>query len=368
MRRRAALSLLAAAMLLGSADPGRLARNEALRAEAARQAAERSRQEAERLREQSVALTREVEAAEARVGTAEAALAARRAEAARARERLATQQAPLLKLTAAMQAAARRPAVLALVQPGSTADYARLQAVLDNALPHIRARTAAYRSEAEAAARLSAQADQAAHRLAAERDGLRGRLVALARLERQAMGDADDQLAEAMEATGRSLRFGEQARDLQSGAARRQSNARVQASLAALPSPPERPGATITGRRASYRLPVTGEVITGTGELAASGLHARGITLRTVAGHNAVAPRGGRVVHAGRFRSYGEVVIIDHGGGWTSTITGLAALAVRTGMQVEAGRTIGRTGELPVDVELRKDGRPRAIAPLLDFG
>ena len=37
------------------------------------------------------------------------------------------------------------------------------------------------------------------------------------------------------------------------------------------------------------------------------------------------------------FRRYGNVVIIDHGGGWTSVITDLAALEVAQGAAVRRG-------------------------------
>ena len=37
-----------------------------------------------------------------------------------------------------------------------------------------------------------------------------------------------------------------------------------------------------------------------------------------------VAPAAGRIAYAGPFRGYGTIVIIDHGGGWTSLISGLA--------------------------------------------
>lgn len=365
--RRAALLLAGATMLLGSADPARLAREEAQRAAAARAAAERSRGEAALLRARSAGLVAEVEAAETRIAAAETALARLRSAEAQAMRRLAEKRAPLLKLTAAMQVLARRPAALALVRPGSTREYARVKAALDAAAPQIAARTAAYRAEADAAKGLSQRAEAAVRQLAAEREGLRRSLVRLAALERGAELGAEDLLAEAIGATNRSLALGEQARDLESSAARRREDARVAASLAQLPAPPVRPGAA-GGSASFYRLPVAGTVVTGTGELSASGIHARGMTLRVVPDARVVAPRAGRVVFAQRFRSYGEVVILDHGGGWTSTITGLEALAVRAGVTVAAGQVIGRAGGGHVAVELRKDGRARAIAPLLDFG
>ena len=80
------------------------------------------------------------------------------------------------------------------------------------------------------------------------------------------------------------------------------------------------------------------------------------------------APAGGIVRYARAFRGYRGIVIIDHGDGWTSLVTGLAAPQVRVGQRVAGGAPLGRaaTGEEPqVTVELRRRGRPMDIAALL---
>jgi len=83
-----------------------------------------------------------------------------------------------------------------------------------------------------------------------------------------------------------------------------------------------------------------------------------------------IAPRNGRVAYAGRFRGYGEIIILEHGGGWTSLITNLGSIAVRVGQIVRIGTPIGRTGagKPRVTVELRRNGRPFPIAPLVASG
>jgi septal ring factor EnvC (AmiA/AmiB activator) len=80
-----------------------------------------------------------------------------------------------------------------------------------------------------------------------------------------------------------------------------------------------------------------------------------------------VAPRDGRIAYAAPFRGYGRIVIIDHGRGWTTLITGLAALGVAEGALVRAGDLVGRTGNGSdeVTVELRRRGRAVPIAPLI---
>jgi len=80
-----------------------------------------------------------------------------------------------------------------------------------------------------------------------------------------------------------------------------------------------------------------------------------------------VAPAAGKVVFAGLFRTYRNVLIIDHGGGWTSLISGLGTLRVRVGDQLAQGALIGSVADGPeprVTVELRRHDRAVDLAPL----
>ena len=80
-----------------------------------------------------------------------------------------------------------------------------------------------------------------------------------------------------------------------------------------------------------------------------------------------VAPAAARIAYAAPFRSYGHIVILDHGNGWMTVVTDLASVAVERGRRVAAGAELGRAGpESPrVTVELRRDGRPVPLAQLI---
>jgi septal ring factor EnvC (AmiA/AmiB activator) len=108
-------------------------------------------------------------------------------------------------------------------------------------------------------------------------------------------------------------------------------------------------------------------LLTGVGEISEGGVHSRGLTIETDARSEVIAPAAGRVLYAGAFRRYENVVIIDHGNGWTSVITNLAALEVTQGAVVQRGQRLGRTGDGSprVTVELRRDGRPVPFAQFL---
>ena len=117
-----------------------------------------------------------------------------------------------------------------------------------------------------------------------------------------------------------------------------------------------------------YRLPVTGRLLTGLGEASDFGYRARGLTIKPASGARVVAPAGGKVVFAGRYRSFGDIVIIDHGAGWTTLLTGLNALSADVGQMVAMGAPVGAhdPASAGVTVELRRAGRPVDIIALLD--
>jgi septal ring factor EnvC (AmiA/AmiB activator) len=119
--------------------------------------------------------------------------------------------------------------------------------------------------------------------------------------------------------------------------------------------------------RLDYRLPVTGQLVTGLGEVSKTGARAKGLTLRTQGQAQVSAPHAGRIAFAGPFKGYGKIIIIDHGDGWTSLITDMSTLSVRIGETVIQGSPIGRTGDgtPKVTIELRRSGRPVDITPMI---
>jgi murein hydrolase activator len=131
--------------------------------------------------------------------------------------------------------------------------------------------------------------------------------------------------------------------------------------LAALP-PPAPSSVRRTGT-AVYQLPATGRVLVGTGERVGETV-SRGITLQTAPNARVVAPAAARVAYAGPFGGYGDIVILDHGHGWTSLLAGLALATAQPGERVGQGEELGRMRrDAPrLTVELRHDGRVVDIA------
>ncbi len=332
------------------------------------QQAAQAKNDADRASAQEAALAARIEAAEADITAADARIRLIEDLRRQQRARLAEKQAPLIRLTAALQTMSRRPPALALVQPGSLDDVVHVRALLASALPEIRARTAGLRAEVKRGDALRKDADVAVEALQASQQDLRQRRIALARLEEQQRARSATLAESAANEGERALAFGEQARDLAALEDTHQFQAQLRASLSTLPGPVPRPvNPPKAPPRRTYLLPVEGRLVTGTGEISDAGVHARGLTFEAAADTPVVAPAPGRIAYAGAFRGYDNIVVIDHGGGWLSAITNLGALAVKMGDRVQRGAPLGRTGASAsrVSVELRHNGEPVAITSLI---
>jgi septal ring factor EnvC (AmiA/AmiB activator) len=336
-------------------------------AEAATEAAARTASEA-------AALAARIQQAEAEIEVARARLTIARAARARLTARLAAKQEPTARLAAALQTAARRPLALSALQPGSLKDVVHVRAVLDGAVPQIRARTASLRRDLDRGRALEAEAARALASLREGEGALRQRRSQLAALEQQQRIASRNARGAALREAERALALAEEARDLDGLVDKLGEVAALRSELAALPGPVLRPAdlaaalppepAPVASPSApppsGFQLPVQGRTLIGFGAKRASGLASTGLTLAPAAGAQVIAPARGRVAFAGAYRGFGRIVIIEHAGGWTSLVTGMERVDVAVGDAVIGGSPLGRAsgGADPVTIELRRDGTP----------
>jgi murein hydrolase activator len=272
-----------------------------------------------------------------------------------------------------------RPPALALVQPGSINDLVHLRAVLGNVGPVIEARTATLRRDVAKGNALKRAAEVALESLATGQRALIAQRSALAALAAERRRAADKLAGSAMIEQDRAMAMGEEARDIGALMGQISEAADLNAQLESLSGPvlrPARPGdprplpvdSASTAGQSPYRLPVVGAIVSGLGEVSDAGVRARGLTIATRASAQVVAPTGGRIVFAGPYRGYGNIVIIDHGRGWTTLLTGLAMLDAKVGDPVDQGSPIGKAGPArpTITVELRRRGQPIDITQLVD--
>lgn len=368
-----------------AADRDRLAEAKAqsaaaqARADKLEAAAASERDEARKARAQEAAVAARIQHAEADIAAAQARITIIRRLLDQQRARLAEKQGPIVRLMAALQSLARRPAVISLVQPGSVNDLVHVRAVLGTVLPQVKLRTADVRADLARTRRLQAGATLAVQTLGESRTRLEAERLALTRLEAEHRLRSRALGRDALFESDRAIALGERARDIVDLMDQLGNQAETRAALEALPGPlprPPRPGEapspidTMGWSRDAppYRLPVDGQVVTGLGEISEAGVRSRGLTIATSSGAQVIAPAAGRIVFSRRFRDYGTVIIIDHGGGWTSLIANLGSASVAVGERVAQGTPIGRaaTADEPrVTIELRRKDRAIDMTRLL---
>lgn len=374
--------LTGAAVLLASATgaPERLAvereRLRAAKAEATQAAARAAdlewqaaaeRNAVAKAQAEEAAVAARIDRAEANVVAAQSRVAITEGLLAQQRAALGERQEPVAKLIAALSSLARRPVAAVIVQPGSVTDLVHVRAVLGSTLPVIRRETAGLREELAQSRRLRAAAALAAAGLERSRRALIAERQALAAVRARHASAAVQLNRDALAQSDRAIALGEEARDIVDRmAAIGQTQARLE-ELAVLPGPP-RSIVPPEPRTRAYRLPVRGRLVTGFGEVSDNGVRSRGLTFAVGSRATILAPAAGRVILSRPFRGYGTIVIIDHGSGWNSLVTGIGQSFAVRGAYLAAGEPIGRApdgGEPLVTVELRRQGRPVDIIALI---
>ncbi|MFL0355214.1 murein hydrolase activator EnvC family protein [Erythrobacter sp. GH1-10] len=371
------------------------ATRESQRAEARAQRFQRESEQAieaaDKAAREAAAIAAQIQRAEADIEAARARYSLVRADRAALSDRLAERQQPLVRLTGALQTTSRRPLALSALQPGSLKDLVYVRAVLDSAVPQIRDRTAALRGELEEGRRLERQAVQALETLRANELDLQARREELAQLETRQRLASREARSSASRENERALALAEEARDIDGLMGQFDAAARLRRELAVLPGPVLRPAnlgengsasaatsqpeptpsaspTTAAAPPSDFQLPVQGRTLAGFGEQRGSGLRNTGIQLAPAPGAQVVAPAAGRVAFAGPYRGYGRIVIIEHPGGWTSLVTGMARVDVAVGGEVIGGSPLGVAGgeDPAITLELRREGE--AVNPLQFLG
>lgn len=115
-------------------------------------------------------------------------------------------------------------------------------------------------------------------------------------------------------------------------------------------------------------MPAAGRVETNFGQQTKFGGRSKGLVIQTRHGAQVTSPSDGWVVYAGKFRTYGQLLIIKAGNGYHVLLAGLSRIDVQSGQFVLAAEPVGTMKKAPgrrIDqnsprlyVEFRKDGRP----------
>jgi murein hydrolase activator len=349
-------------------------------------------QDRSKLNAQLIDIAAQVRGIETRIGEAEARLRPLDMREQQIRGSLDSRRAEIVEVLAALQRAGRRAPPALLVRPEDALQSLRTAMLLGSVVPELRARAETLAGDlTELIALRKAIAAERDH-LAADRDKLgddQTRLAALVE-ERQRKQSA---IEKDMEAEGaRAVALSRQVDSLQGliskmeqdlkSAAKAAAAASLQGAPATLNGKPNlgalkdparlSPAIAFASAKGLFALPVNGVKIREFGGSDGSGGAEKGISLATRAGAQVTTPCDGWVVYAGPFRSYGQLLILNAGGGYHVLIAGMERISVNIGQFVLTGEpvaTMGTTSQVasilatnasqPVlYIEFRKDGTP----------
>jgi len=286
------------------------------------------------------------------------------------------------EVLAALQRIGRRPPPALIASPEDALQSVRTAMVLGAVLPEMRDQVA---SLAHDLANLVTVRKQ----IAAERDTLKQELASLGdeRTRMSALiGERQKQQAEREQALAaersRAAELAKQADNLKDLIAKleqgqtpatRAARGDQPTSLSAQHDPGRlAPAVAFASLRGHVPNPVNGVKLKVFGDPDGMGGSEKGVSIATRAGAQVTAPADGWVVYAGPFRSYGQLLILNVGGGYHVLLAGMDRISVDLGQFVLTGEPVAAMGNgsqiaavlatgssQPVlYVELRKDGTP----------
>jgi septal ring factor EnvC (AmiA/AmiB activator) len=349
-------------------------------------------QDRSKLNQQLIDIAAQVRSVETRIGDAEARLRPLDSREQQIRASLDSRRAEIIEVLAALQRAGRRTPPALLVRPEDALQSLRTAMLLGSVVPELRGRAEKLASDLGELVALRKTISTERDALAGDRDKLKDDQVRLAALvderQRQQSAIEKDMATEGARAISLSKQvdnlqglIAKMEQDLKS-AAKAAATASLQGApanvngkpnLGALKDPARlSPAIAFASAKGLLAYPVNGTRIRDFGGSDGAGGVQKGISLASRAGAQVTTPCDGWVVYAGPFRSYGQLLILNAGGGYHVLIAGMERISVNIGQFVLTGEpvaTMGTTSQVasilatnasqPVlYVEFRKDGTP----------
>ncbi len=351
--------------------------------------AEKAEGEIRALKLSAVRLATQLHDRSVAVDRSEARLAALVEREAEKSGRLVRRRAELSATLGALQRIARLPTATLIAMPRPPDDTIRSAILLRAAVPELHREASALSDELKELARLQRKIGDDRTRLddaLAALDRERTRLASLTARKMDLLKSARN--AE-REAARQAAKLSSQAGTLRGlldrlEASRKESTAHGEEIASAPPAapvlrapstqssalpPPSSPGEELPPAvsAAPPNLPAPGRIVRRFGDKLDNGLLSRGVSIATRPAATIVAPHPGRVVYAGEFRGYGNLVILELPDRRHALIAGLGRIDAEIGDQVLAGEPLGQmspsTNAAPnLYFEVRRRGQP--INPL----
>jgi septal ring factor EnvC (AmiA/AmiB activator) len=322
----------------------------------------------------SIDARQKVEAAEAQLATTEERLATLANSESAIRRSLDGRRDVLAAVLAVLQRMGRKPPPALLTRPEDVLEAIRASMMLGAVLPQLRAETEALASDLKDLASLQASIAQERARQAGEAEAQRNeraRLDALIAARQKAIGQAQEALAaerkradglagkaaslkdliarmegelSGARAAAEKARAAEEARARESQKEAEEARARF---ADAQKRDPARltPAIAFSQAKGLLSLPASGTVIKYFGAASAFGGAEKGLSLATRPQAIVSSPCDGYIAFSGPWRSYGQLLIVNAGGGYYIVLAGMARVDVAVGQFVLAGEPVGSMGD-----------------------
>jgi septal ring factor EnvC (AmiA/AmiB activator) len=341
--------------------------------------------EQEALSQKLIALAEKIQSREAAILAAEERLAELSAEQLRIHSGLASRREEISRLLAGLQRIERNPPPALVVEPTDVLSALRSAMMFGTIVPELRQEAASLSAQLGRLQTLEAQTKT-------EQDQLKDHVVRLLQ-SRQEMTDLQARkkslLADTLERLKaekeRASELAAKAQDLKqllsnleaerlkaeaAEKARAEAEARTAAELKAKAEAQARleaakklqPRLAFSDTRGRLQYPAQGQILKAYGANDGFGGTTRGVFVATRADAQVVTPVDGRVEFSGPFRSYGQLLILNTGGGYHVLLAGLGEITAEQGQFLQAGEPVGIMGKSAAPGTLTgdqlQDGRP----------
>jgi septal ring factor EnvC (AmiA/AmiB activator) len=330
--------------------------------------------------------TAKVQESERQIAAANDRLASLNANADALSQSLENRRGVIADVLAVLQRMGSNPPPAILVRPQDMAEAIRAAIMLSSTVGELKSETEALRKDLDQLASLRAS-------IAKERDDVarrsqdlaldKARLTTLIEARQRSLADAEQALAAQSQ---RDAQLADQASNL------KDLIARLEGEIGATKSADQATAADVAAKAAALRgadparlkpamafadakglvpLPAAGAILKTYGAPDSFGGAEKGVSIATPSGATVASPVDGTVVFSGPYRTYGQLLIVDAGGGYYVALAGMDRINVAVGQFVLAGEPVavmgdgsGRTAAAaaigatqPVlYIELRKDG------------
>lgn len=321
----------------------------------------------DRVAEQLAAIAQSIQAQEQLVAASEAELKRLAADRASLLTELGENQDALSELLAGLQRLEQNPPPALVVEPGDILAALRGAMLLGTLVPELGTEAEALTLKLDQLGEVEAMISARRKDVAQEITRLESQRVELDRLVSQKKALVSQSSEELDAERKRTKSLADKAKSLKQLLAsleeERKRKAEEEAEALRKQEELQRiPRMDFAGARGKLPFPAQGQIVRRYGDPDGLGGETQGLMIATRAGAQVTTPADGKVEFAGPFRSYGQVVILNPGGGYRVLLAGMDKVTADVGEFLRAGEPVGEMGSGPASVtlfgEVVQDGRP----------